>query len=207
MELANIFCVGRNYVNHAKELHNAIPQEPMIFTKPTHAAAWLEGGTIALPGAQGAIHYEGEWVLHIGRDYVPGLSADDLVDQMALGIDFTLRDVQDVLKKKGYPWLAAKGFLNSAALTRFVPFPGLSACTEKYFSLKKNGKEYQRGTIGAMIFPPDQLLTFCAEHYGLKAGDILFTGTPAGVGAVADGDRFELLWDDASLGTCTIELN
>ncbi|MFT8929880.1 MAG: fumarylacetoacetate hydrolase family protein [Sporolactobacillus sp.] len=207
MNINNIFCVGRNYVDHAKELHNAVPTEPMIFTKPTHAVAWMNGGVITLPRDQGAIHYESELVLHIGRDYQPGLTADDLVDTMALGLDFTLRDVQSELKKKGYPWLAAKGFRNSAALTRFIPFPGLKSCAQLAFSMRKNGHECQRGAIGDMIFAPDALLAFCAAHYGLKAGDILYTGTPAGVGPLAADDTLALYWGDELLGSAAIELN
>ncbi|WP_010630711.1 fumarylacetoacetate hydrolase family protein [Sporolactobacillus vineae] len=198
--IKNIYCVGRNYALHAQELNNAVPDAPMFFFKPTHAVVWTDGKTVTLPGHQGSVHYEAEWVIHIGSDFTPGAAADDLIDSMALGIDFTLRDVQSVLKKKGYPWLAAKGFLHSAVLTPFTDFPGIKACTKADFSLEINGHERQRGNIGQMIFDPQALIDYCGTHYGLGAGDIIFTGTPAGVGQVADGDQFDLKWGDVSLG-------
>lgn len=204
--IRNIYCVGRNYALHAQELNNAVPDAPMFFFKPTHAVAWTNGGAIALPGSQGSVHYEAEWVIHIGRDFEKGVPADQLIDSMALGIDFTLRDVQTVLKKKGYPWLAAKGFLHSAVLTPFIGFPGIDACMEKDFSLEINAHEVQHGTIRQMIFDPQTLIDYCGTHYGLGAGDIIFTGTPAGVGQVADQDRFELKWGAARLGTFTAVL-
>ncbi|GGL49512.1 fumarylacetoacetate hydrolase family protein [Sporolactobacillus putidus] len=205
-EITNIFCVGRNYALHAKELNNAVPTSPMFFSKPTHAAVEARGQTIELPGNQGDVHYEAEWVVHIGSPFKPGLPADGLIDKMALGIDFTLRDVQSVLKEKGHPWLRAKGFLNAAVLTPFISFPGVEACRETDFSLQINGKEVQRGNIGQMIFDPQTLIDFCGSHYGLGAGDILFTGTPAGVGKVADGDAFSLQWGQDLLGEFSIAL-
>lgn len=205
-DIANIFCVGRNYALHAKELNNAVPTSPMFFSKPTHAAVEAQGQTIELPGDQGDVHYEAEWVIHISHTYQPGMQANDLIDRMALGIDFTLRDVQSALKEKGHPWLLAKGFPYSAVLTPFIPFPGITACLQNDFSLKINGKEVQRGNIGQMIFDPQTLIDFCAKHYGLGAGDILFTGTPAGVGKVSDGDAFALLWGKETLGEFTAAL-
>ncbi|MFX3617716.1 MAG: fumarylacetoacetate hydrolase family protein [Sporolactobacillus sp.] len=207
IKIANIFCVGRNYVNHAKELHHAVPEKPLIFIKPSHAAVFMNNESLSLPGDQGSVHYEAELVVHIGRDYAPGLSADALIDAMALGIDFTLRDVQGGLQEKGYPWLDAKGFLNSAALTGFLPFPGIDVCRNKDFSLQINGKEVQRGNIRSMIFDLDKLISYCTEHYGLKAGDILFTGTPVGVGPVSSGDSLALFWGEEELGKCTIALS
>lgn len=198
--IRNIYCVGRNYALHAQELNNAVPDAPMFFFKPTHAVVRADGRTVMLPGSQGSVHYETEWVIHIGRDFARGAAADRLIDGMALGIDFTLRDVQSVLKRKGYPWLAAKGFLHSAVLTPFIDFPGIGACTKTDFSLAINGHERQRGNIRQMIFDPQTLIDYCGAHYGLGAGDIIFTGTPAGVGPVTDGDQFDLKWGKVSLG-------
>ncbi|MDF2910728.1 MAG: 2-keto-4-pentenoate hydratase/2-oxohepta-3-ene,7-dioic acid hydratase [Sporolactobacillus laevolacticus] len=205
--ISNIFCVGRNYVLHAQELNNAVPDSPLFFSKPTHAIVQTDGQTFTLPGDQGDVHYEAEWVIHIGRPYFPGAKADELIDGMALGIDFTLRDTQSVLKKKGYPWLAAKGFLNSALLTPFTDFPGLEACSKIDFTLNVNDKEVQRGNISQMIFSPQALLEFCAKHYGLDAGDIIFTGTPAGVGKIADGDHLTLKWGSEVAGEAIASLN
>lgn len=204
--IRNIYCVGRNYALHAKELNNAVPGSPMFFSKPTHAAVTAVGQTITLPGDQGSVHYEAEWVIRIGKAYSSGMHADDLIDGMALGVDFTLRDVQTALKKKGYPWLAAKGFLHSAVLTPFTDFPGLAESAQTDFSLEINGLNVQRGNIGQMIFDPQTLIDFCGTQYGLSEGDILFTGTPAGVGKVKSGDAFCLRWGKDVLGTFKIAL-
>ncbi|WP_405079762.1 fumarylacetoacetate hydrolase family protein [Paenibacillus chitinolyticus] len=202
----NIYCVGRNYKLHAAELGNDVPEEPMIFTKPTHALAAMEGDLLELPQGKGEIHYEGELVLHISKPYSPGMAVDELVDSFGLGIDFTLRDVQSVLKKKGHPWLAAKGFLNSAALSSLRPFPGAAELEKTEFKTVRNGETVQRGNIGEMIFPLQAIVDYVAANYGLGAGDLIYTGTPAGVGACADGDVFELLWGGETFGRCTVKL-
>jgi fumarylpyruvate hydrolase len=204
--IRNIYCVGRNYVLHAAELGNAVPESPMIFSKPTHALVPMDGGTVTLPGNRGEVHYEAELVLHVGRSYEKGIRVDELVDQMTLGIDFTLRDVQSELKKKGYPWLPAKGFLNSAPIGAFRPFPGEAAAQQTDFTLLINGKAAQRGNTKDMIFGLQVLVDFIAEHYGLSHGDMIYTGTPAGVAAVADGDVMELFWGEESVGSCTVKL-
>lgn len=199
--IRNIYCVGRNYGLHAAELGNSVPDEPMIFTKPTHALTRMDGSVIELPAGRGEVHYEAELVLHIGRNYYPGNTVDELVDRMALGIDFTLRDVQSVIKQKGYPWLPAKGFLRSAAVTPFVPFPGFEEVKRVEFSLVRNGQEAQRGNLNDMIFDLQVIIDYIAQHYGLGEGDLIYTGTPAGVAAVQDGDRFELVWGEETLGS------
>ncbi|MCS7460192.1 fumarylacetoacetate hydrolase family protein [Paenibacillus doosanensis] len=204
--IRNIYCVGRNYGLHAAELGNEVPEEPMIFTKPTHALVAIQGQPILLPGDRGEVHYETELVVHIAEDYKPGASVDQLIDAMALGIDFTLRDVQSVIKKKGQPWLPAKGFLNSAAIAGFRPFPGEEAVKRTEFSLRKNGAEVQRGNVNDMIFNLQTIVDYIARHYGLGKGDIIYTGTPAGVGALQSGDRMELLWGEEVVGTFTAQL-
>jgi fumarylpyruvate hydrolase len=202
----NVYCVGRNYKAHAEELGNDLPKEPMLFTKPTHALVPMDGRAVELPGLRGAIHYETELVIHIGKNYEPGMTADELVDRMAFGIDFTLRDVQTVIKGKGLPWLPAKGFLRSAPLGPWLPFPGSAALTDRDFTLLKNGVEVQRGNVSRMIFNLQTVIDYCAAHYGLGQGDIIFTGTPEGVGPTADNDRFELFWGEAAAGSCTVSL-
>ncbi|WP_046215637.1 fumarylacetoacetate hydrolase family protein [Paenibacillus wulumuqiensis] len=202
--IQNVYCVGRNYRLHAEELGNEVPTSPMIFLKPSHAAVKLEGAELKLPFNQGGIHYEAELVVRIGRDYEPGMTAEQLVDGLALGIDFTLRDVQTVLKQKGHPWTAAKGFKNSAPVTEFIPFPDNDAWLNQEFALLKNGQQVQLGSTRNMIFPLDTILAHIGETYGLAAGDIIFTGTPEGVGPVAAGDTFELIYAGTSLGTCRI---
>lgn len=204
--IRNVYCVGRNYRLHAAELGNAVPEQPMIFTKPTHALIPMEGQDISLPGTLGDVHYEGELVLHIGKQYEKGMSLDQLVDQMALGIDFTLRDLQNEMKKNGHPWLPAKGFLGSAPITAFLPFPSFAQIQEKDFTLEKNGEEVQRGNSKDMIFNLQEIIDFIAAHYGIGPGDVIYTGTPAGVRKVADGDKLELFWDGKALGSCVIRL-
>lgn len=203
--IRNVYCVGRNYKLHAEELGNAVPDEPMIFMKPSHAVVALDGERLELPASKGEVHYEVELVIRIGQDYKPGVPVDELVDAYAFGIDFTLRDVQTVIKKKGHPWTAAKGFKNSAPITAFQTFPGAAALQEKDFTLTKNGVQVQRGNIINMIFSLQDIVDYVGRHYGLGPGDIIFTGTPEGVGATMAGDVLELAWDGETLGACTIK--
>jgi fumarylpyruvate hydrolase len=202
--IRNIYCVGRNYALHAAELGNAVPDAPMIFMKPTHALVAMEGQSIQLPSNQGEIHYEAELVLHIGKVYEKGMHVDDLVDCFALGIDFTLRDLQTELKKKGHPWMPAKGFLYSAPIGPFFPFLGEQATKQVDFSLFINEVEVQHGNTSEMIFHLQAIVDYCAEHYGLGPGDLIYTGTPAGVGQVTHGDILRLQWGQELAGECTI---
>ncbi|UHA72584.1 fumarylacetoacetate hydrolase family protein [Paenibacillus sp. 481] len=205
LEFGNVYCIGRNYRLHAAELGNEVPDEPLVFLKPSHAVTQLTQETeLQLPLHQGAVHHEIELVLRIGRRVEPGMTADDVVDGIALGIDFTLRDVQDVVKKKGTPWLPAKGVLHSAPITPFFAYPGSEQLARTPFSLLRNGESVQQGMANDMMFSFDELIQYVAHHYGLGAGDIIFTGTPAGVGPVQAGDRLELCLSDSILGSCVI---
>ncbi|MDF9842199.1 MULTISPECIES: fumarylacetoacetate hydrolase family protein [unclassified Paenibacillus] len=203
-DINNVYCVGRNYRLHAEELGNKVPVEPLIFLKPSHAAVPMDKAIIHLPQNAGQIHYEGELVLRIARDYVPGMSVEELVDVMALGLDFTLRDVQEDLKKKGLPWTAAKGFKNAAPLTPYIALPEQEELEATDFTVRKNGAEVQRGNVKDMIFSLQKIVEFIAARYGLGKNDLIFTGTPAGVGPVVSGDSFELFWGERLLGTCII---
>ncbi|HZG56370.1 fumarylacetoacetate hydrolase family protein [Paenibacillus sp.] len=205
MEYRNVYCIGRNYALHAKELGNDVPAAPMAFLKPTHAIVPV-AGTIAMPAGVGEVHHEAEIVLRVSKPYAPGARVEELVDRMTLGLDFTLRDVQSTLKKQGHPWLAAKGFRNSAPICGWMPFPGAAAVEATPFELRKNGETTQRGFARDMIFSFQTLLDHLGSTYGLDAGDVVFTGTPAGVGPVRDGDALELLWDGQVIGACTIAM-
>lgn len=205
--IRNIYCVGRNYLLHAEELNNKIPTSPLIFTKPTHAAVEANGKEIILPGDRGTIHYEMELVIRITKPYSKGIMVNEIVDAMAIGIDFTLRDVQTELKEKGYPWLLAKGFKNSAVLTPFIKFPGTEECKKLNFSLLKNGQEVQVGNIKDMIFDLQTIVEYSAHHFGLGKGDIIFTGTPKGVGPVYNNDLMALMLGEKVLGQCKIKLD
>lgn len=202
--IANVYCVGRNYRLHAEELGNAVPTEPMIFMKPSHAVVPMDGRQLELPYGRGEIHYETELVLRIARKYEQGMNVDDLVDVMAFGIDFTLRDLQDELKKKGHPWTAAKGFRNSAPITPYMAFPGVEETLQEDFMLTKNGEVVQRGNIRNMIFPLQNIVDFIGERYGLAEGDLIFTGTPEGVGPVQPGDKLEISYGSNILGSVSI---
>jgi fumarylpyruvate hydrolase len=204
--IRNVYCVGRNYKLHAAELGNAVPESPMIFMKPTHAVVPMNGEAIRFPAAFGSIHYEAELVVRIGKTYESGVQAQDIIDSFALGIDFTMRDLQDILKNKQHPWLKAKGFKASAPLTEFQKLSSLEDLSAETFSLTINGIEKQRGHIEDTIFNLQTLVDEIGTHYGLKEGDIIFTGTPAGVAPIKDGDQMKLFWGEALLGECVIKL-
>jgi len=174
--LGTIWCVGRNYAEHAKELGNAVPSAPMIFLKPA-SSVLLSGGTLRLPRDSRRVDHEVELVV--------ARAADGSL-RAAVGVDFTARDVQEELKKKGMPWTAAKGRPGFAALGPFVP-----ARLPATLALSVNGTERQRGSTADMIFSVEKLLEFLDATYHLGPGDIVFTGTPAGVAVVAPGDRLE----------------
>lgn len=204
----NIFCVGRNYAQHAAELGNAIPAEPLLFMKPTHALHQLTAmdESVALPGDQGELHYELEIVIQISQSYREGAAADELIGRFALGIDFTLRDVQTTIKSKGHPWLKAKGFLRSALISPWQDFRSEADLRELPFALQHNGQSVQQGKAAEMIFSLQQIIDFCGDHYGLAQGDMIFTGTPAGVGKVSHGDRLAMLLNGNELASCVVQL-
>jgi fumarylpyruvate hydrolase len=206
-KINNIYCVGRNYAAHAKELQNEVPNSPMLFSKPTHAFVEAAGQEVLMPGDRGSIHFETELVIRMGKAYEKGITVDEMVDSMAIGIDFTLRDIQSELKKKGHPWLLAKGFPNSALVSKFIPFPGAEELKKVDFSLLKNGEKVQQGNIQNMIFDLQTIIDFTAVNFGLGEGDIIFTGTPEGVGPLHDNDHLSLLWGDTIVGESYIKLN
>jgi fumarylpyruvate hydrolase len=205
MTYRNVYCIGRNYAQHAKELGNEVPKSPIVFLKPSHALVPLSG-EISMPGNVGEVHHEAEIVLHVAKSYTAGSRVEELVDRFTLGLDFTLRDVQSGLKKQGHPWLAAKGFRNSAPLCEWLPFSDVEEMLETEFGLQKNGETTQLGYARDMIFDFQTIINFLGEHYGLGEGDLIFTGTPAGVGPVADGDKLELFWNRTSQGACHIRM-
>lgn len=204
--IRNIYCIGRNYRLHALELGNEVPKEPLVFTKPSHAVAAMDGSEIRLPADVGEVHFELEIVLRVSESYKQGAADSECFDAMTLGLDMTLRDVQSHLKAKGQPWLAAKGFKNSAPLGRWIPYPGEAALADGTFKLIRNGEEAQVGCSKDMLFGITELVRHIEENYGLGAGDLIFTGTPAGVAALHDGDALEAFWDEDKLGECRIAM-
>ncbi|WP_017728741.1 fumarylacetoacetate hydrolase family protein [Halalkalibacterium ligniniphilum] len=205
-EIKNIYCIGRNYAKHAVELGNAIPEKPILFSKPTRALTVAKGQTVLFPSNRGEIHHELEIVLHVSKDVKQGDHVEDVIDKMALGIDFTLRDEQSELKKQGHPWLRAKGFKSSAIVTDFWAFPGIEACRNTNFSLTKNGDIVQQGNIQDMMFNFQQIIEQISEAFGLGTGDIIYTGTPEGVGAIQSNDEFRFYWGEEEKGSFIVSM-
>ncbi|MXV38016.1 2-hydroxyhepta-2,4-diene-1,7-dioate isomerase [Flavobacteriaceae bacterium Ap0902] len=183
-----IICIGRNYEKHAKELGNEIPKEPVIFIKPSTALN-LED-EFYLPQFSQDIHYELELVIRISQSgkKIPVEEAPNYFKEIALGIDFTARDLQSQLKKKGLPWEKAKAFDNSAFLTPFKLIDDLRNNQEIKFKLQKNDAIVQSGSSRDMLFKFDELVSASSKYFTLEQGDLIYTGTPEGVGAVKKGD-------------------
>lgn len=187
-----IFCVGRNYADHAKELGNAVPDEPVIFMKPK-TALMQSNAPFYYPEFTNELHYEAEVVLRICKNgkYVDEGTASQYYDAFTIGIDFTARDVQAELKKKGLPWEKAKAWDNSAIIGRWIPFTAELRNTPILFSLQKNKETVQSGTTEDLIFPFDEIVSHISQYFSLNIGDLIYTGTPAGVGECVTDDVLE----------------
>lgn len=187
-----ILCVGRNYVEHAKELNNQVPTEPVIFSKPD-SALLLKNKPFFVPDFAEEFHHEVEVVVRInrlGKNIAPQF-ARRYYEEVALGIDFTARDLQTRLKSKGLPWEKSKAFDGSAVLSHFVSKDKFTDLQNVNFRLDINGETRQQGNTNQMIFPIDELIAHVSQYFTLKIGDLIYTGTPAGVGPVKIGDRLQ----------------
>jgi 2-keto-4-pentenoate hydratase/2-oxohepta-3-ene-1,7-dioic acid hydratase in catechol pathway len=185
-----IICIGRNYAEHAKELGNTVPTEPVFFCKPD-SAILPKGNPFFIPEWTSDVHYEVELVLRIDRlgKHIRKEFAPRYYGAVGLGIDFTARDVQEELKKKGLPWEKAKGFDGSAVVSQeFVAVEELEKSNIR-FSLHKNNETVQSGNSQDMIFDFDAIIAYVSQYMTLKIGDLIFTGTPSGVGRVSAGDE------------------
>ena len=193
-----IFCVGRNYAEHAKELGNALPEAPVIFMKPD-TALLAPGAKFEYPSFTSDLHYEIELVLRIGKSAknIAAANALSCVDAITVGIDFTARDVQAGLKSKGLPWEKAKAWDNSAIVGEWKPFN--ADASEILFSLTKNGQKAQMGTTQDMIYSFETLLEHISGYFTLSPGDLVYTGTPAGVGPCLPGDTLAGFLGDEKL--------
>jgi acylpyruvate hydrolase len=200
-----IICIGRNYVEHANELNNAVPTSPLIFMKP-QTAILQHGQPFYHPEFSKDIHYEGEIVLKICKNgkHIEEKFASKYYDQITYGIDFTARDLQDELKKKGQPWELAKAFDGSAVLGEFVPLSDFNAQNID-FQTFINEKLAQDGHTRDMIFNFDYIVSYASKFFTLKQGDLIFTGTPAGVGSVKIGDKIEGFIEGKKLLTCEVK--
>ena len=187
-----IFCVGRNYVAHAKELGNEVPDEPVIFMKPK--SALLQAHTpFYYPEFTNELHFEGELVLRISKNgkYIQERFASKYYDAVTIGIDFTARDIQNELKEKGLPWEKAKSFDNSAAVGKFIDIvPGFNKKNIN-FCFYKNKEMVQQANSSDMIFNFDYIISHVSNYFSLNICDLIFTGTPAGVGECVVGDELE----------------
>ena len=188
-----IICVGRNYVAHAKELNNEIPDEPVLFMKPD-SALLRNNDPFYIPHWTNDVHHEIELIVKISRlgKNIEKKFAHRYFKEVGLGIDFTARDVQNALKDKGLPWEKAKAFDHSAMIcTQFVSIEAIPDRNAIHFRLDKNGKTVQEGNSALMIFSLDDIITHISKYFTLKIGDLIYTGTPAGVAKVQVGDRLE----------------
>lgn len=187
-----IVCVGRNYAAHAAELQNAVPDKPLIFLKPD-TAVLTDNRDFYHPDFSQEIHFECEIVYRICKEgkHVNARFAHQYYDGIGLGIDFTARDLQDEIKKKGHPWTLAKMFDNSAPISEFLDPASLPAHNNLHFQLRVNDVVRQTGHSENMLFPIDVLIAYITQFITLKKGDLIFTGTPEGVGKVNVGDRLQ----------------
>ncbi|MEO6538017.1 MAG: fumarylacetoacetate hydrolase family protein [Ferruginibacter sp.] len=195
-----IICIGRNYAEHAKELGNAVPTEPVIFMKPK--SALLQTHTpFYYPEFTNELHYECELVLRVSKNgkYIQERHAANYYNGITVGLDFTARDIQEDCKKNGLPWEKAKAFDNSAAVGKFVNITPDFKKANVNFSLKLNKTEVQKGNSAEMIFSFDSIIANISNYFSLNIGDLIFTGTPAGVGECVVGDELEAFLEEQSL--------
>lgn len=183
-----IICIGRNYTEHIRELGNETPEEPVIFLKPD-SALFRQRDAFYIPDFTHDVHYEAEIVIKINRigKSISEKFAHKYYTEYTLGIDFTARDVQQKLKEKGLPWEKAKAFDQSAVVGDFLPTEGINF-NHISFSLRKNGQTVQQGNTAMMIHSTNEIIAHVSQYFTLKIGDLIFTGTPAGVGKVNPGD-------------------
>lgn len=201
-----IFCIGRNYVDHAKELGNDIPTEPLIFMKPP-TALLINNKPFYHPDFSENIHFECEMVIKIGKNgkNIAERFASSYIKEIGLGIDFTARDIQDKLKAKGRPWEIAKGFNGSAVIGNFVSINEFEDLNKINFHLLKNGEKVQTGNTADMIFNAAKIISYISKYFLIHQGDYIYTGTPAGVGKIEIGDTLEGFLENKANFMCRIK--
>lgn len=194
-----IIAIGRNYTEHIEELNNEKPSEPVIFMKPD-TALLRNDQPFYYPDFSDDIHYEVELLLKINKEgkFIQQKFAHKYYDEIGIGIDFTARDLQTKLKEKGLPWEKAKGFNGSAPISQFVDKSKFEMGNIN-FSLKKNGTVQQRGNSSLMLYSFDEIIAYVSQFFTLKKGDIIFTGTPKGVGPISAGDHLEAYIEDEKM--------
>lgn len=208
MRIDKIICVGKNYLDHARELGDAIPEKPVIFLKPVsilkQASQWNTNIYATLPSHQGEVHYECEIVLRVCQSgyCMTRELAEKALDAVTIGLDMTLRDVQTKLKKNGHPWTIGKVFPDAAMIGPWILLQDFPDFMTTPFSLTLDGKLRQQDCASSMMIKPVDLLVYISQFFPLCAGDLIFTGTPAGVGAVHPGSKAQLQWGDYQYEVC-----
>lgn len=196
-----IFAIGRNYVDHIHELNNEKPDDPVVFTKPD-TALLRNNAPFYLPSFSNDVHHEVEVVVKIGKEgkNIEEKFARKYIDSIGLGIDFTARDLQQKAKEKGLPWDIAKGFNGSAPISEtFIPLAQVPDLQNIQFKLEVDGKLKQQGNTSLMIFSVDYIISYLSRFFTLKTGDLIFTGTPKGVGPVTIGNRLTAYLEDEKM--------
>lgn len=205
LSVHTIFCIGRNYEKHARELGNIAPSSPIVFIKPLNTLCF-NGAQVPVPDLSDNVHHEAELVIAIGKDgkNIPVHKATDHIAGFGIGIDFTARDLQDTAKQKGHPWALCKGFDRFAPLGKFIPYRNQDL-TDIDILLKVNNQVRQQGNTKDMIFSVPELIAYLSKQFTLSCGDLIFTGTPEGVSAVQAGDRVKASLDEY-LSTVTVSI-
>lgn len=195
-----IICIGRNYVDHAKELKNSVPSKPVFFMKPDSALV-TRNRPFFYPDFSHNVHYELELVIKISRlgRSIPEKFAHRYYSEIALGVDFTARDLQNEMKDKGLPWEISKAFDYSAPVSEFVPIDSLKNSESIDFHMNLNGQLVQKGNSKDMIFSFDEIIAYVSRFITLKTGDLIFSGTPAGVGPVKINDHLNCFLEEQKM--------
>jgi 2-keto-4-pentenoate hydratase/2-oxohepta-3-ene-1,7-dioic acid hydratase in catechol pathway len=191
LSAGSVYCIGRNYVAHARELNNEVPDKPLVFLKPASSITYE--GPIQMPEQSNDVHHEVELVVALGNGgkNIPEKKALDHVAGYTVGIDITARDIQARAKEKGHPWAVAKGFDTFAPLAPFVPVKEVLDPQSLELSLEVNGEIRQKDSTNLMIFPVGELISYLSTIFRLRPGDLIFTGTPKGVSPLRSGDHVE----------------
>ncbi|WP_415224422.1 fumarylacetoacetate hydrolase family protein [Psychroserpens sp.] len=201
-----LICIGRNYTDHIKELENEKPTDPVVFLKPD-TSILLKKQPFFIPDFSDDVHHEVEVLVKINKvgKHIAKKFAHKYYDDIGLGIDFTARDVQAQLKAKGLPWEKAKAFDGAAVIGEWLPKKDFNDINNLGFSLKKNEEIVQKGNTSLMLWKIDEIIEYVSKYFTLKIGDIIFTGTPAGVGKVIANDRLKGFIEDKQLFSITVK--
>lgn len=197
LEIGNIYCIGRNYVEHAHELKNEVPDQPLVFLKPASSIIF-DGEQISIPDQSNNVHHEVELVVAVGKagKNIPKQEAMEHVAGYAVGIDVTARDIQQQAKEKSHPWTVAKGFDTFAPLSSFVQKKQIADPQNIDLKISVNGETRQSDNTKLMIFPVAELISYLSAIFTLQRGDLIFTGTPKGVSPIKRGDTIEATLND-----------